>query len=97
MVVDTCRDVGDAALRRGLSGPHPLILAARVEPGPASSGTYGHRATVTYDLLGVPSATVVRLYYDIGGHWGGDPIALRSSSAWWGVPVVVLLPWEAPS
>ena len=31
----------------------------------------GHRATVTFDLLGVPGPTVVALYYDIGAHWGG--------------------------
>jgi hypothetical protein len=92
MAVETCRDIVDATLRRGLSGPHPLILAARVEPGSAGANEYGHRATVTYDLLGVPYATVVRLYYETGGHWGGesDRTALELA-AWWAVPVVVLL------
>ena len=35
------------------------------------SGAVGHRATVTFDLLGVPGPTTVALYYDIGAHWGG--------------------------
>ena len=34
-------------------------------------GRVGHRATVTFDLLGVPDQISVALYYDIGAHWGG--------------------------
>jgi hypothetical protein len=92
MSVDVCRASVDATLRRGLTAPHPLILAARVEPGPAGPTGRGHRATVTYDLLGMPYPTVVELYYDMGGHWGG--VADRGwpeLPLWWGVPVVVLL------
>ena len=66
-----CHDTVTAALQRGMPAFHPLILAAHVEPGPAALGQAGHRATVTFDLLGVPGATSVRLFSDIGGHWGG--------------------------
>jgi hypothetical protein len=92
MTVKVCHDSVEATLQRGLPVPHPLILAARVEPGPAAQGTNGHRATVTYDLLGMPSSTVVRLFYDIGGHWGGE--ADRGTlelGAWWAAPIVALL------
>ena len=58
--------------REGLPASHPLILSAYVEPGEATHpGESGHRATVTFDLLGVPGPTTVRLFYDVGGHWGG--------------------------
>jgi hypothetical protein len=90
MSIDVCHDSVTASLDRGLPVPHPLILSAAVEPGPDASGN-GHRATITYDLLGMPSPTVVRLYYDIGGHWGG--VADRSwleLGAWWAAPVVIL-------
>ena len=69
-----CRLTVVAAMERGLASFHPLILAAHVVPGPAADpGQYGLRATVTFDLLGVPGPTTVRLFYDIGAHWGGAP------------------------
>ena len=92
MSVEVCHDSVTASLDRGLPVPHPLILAVRVEAGPVHEGAYGHRATVSYDLLGVPSPTTVRLYYDIGGHWGGQvDRGTFELAAWWGVPIVVLL------
>jgi hypothetical protein len=92
MSAEVCHDSVTASLDRGLPVPHPLILAARVEPGPAPEGTNGHRATVTYDLLGMPFPTVVRLYYDIGGHWGGETDRSQwELGAWWAAPVLVLL------
>jgi hypothetical protein len=92
MSLEACHASVDATLRRGLTAPHPLILAARVAPGPAAPDGQGHRATVTYELLGMPYPTVVELYYDLGGHWGG--VADRGwpeLQLWWAVPVVVLL------
>lgn len=68
----TCRATVTAALERGLARSHPLILGAAVAPGEVPEhGRTGHRATVTFDLLGVPGPTTVDLYYDIGAHWGG--------------------------
>ena len=92
MSAESCRDAVNATLRRGLVVPHPLILAAHVVPGPASSTESGHRATVTYDMLGLPFPTVIDLYYDMGGHWDG--VADHGSPEIplaWVVPVVVLL------
>jgi hypothetical protein len=66
-----CRDTVKAAVARGLPWPHPLALAAHVTSGPAWPAAMGHRATVAFDLAGVPGRATVRLYYDIGGHWGG--------------------------
>ena len=44
-----------------------------MEPGAAAgAGELGHRATVTFDLLGMPAPTRVELYFDQGGHWGGE-------------------------
>jgi hypothetical protein len=92
MSAETCHASVDATLRRGLEAPHPLVLVARVEPGPAGSDEVGHRATVTYELLGMPYPTVVELYYDMGGHWGGAADhGWPELPLWWGVPVVVLL------
>ena len=92
MSVEVCHDSVRATLRRGLPVPHPLILVARVEPGPAEEGSNGHRATVTYDLLGMPAPTIVRLYYDIGGHWGGEADrGWLELGTWWAAPIVVLL------
>ena len=92
MSSEACHASVQATLRRGLTAPHPLILAARVEPGPAGPTEAGHRATVTYDLLSMPYPTVVELYYDIGGHWGGvADHGWPELPLWWGVPVVVLL------
>ena len=92
MAVATCRDAVDATRRRGLTVPHPLILAARVAPGPAGPTENGHRATVTYELLGMPFPTVIDLYYDMGGHWGGvADHGWPELPLWWLVPVVALL------
>jgi hypothetical protein len=70
---ERCAESVTAALARGLPPIHPLILAAHVEPGPAAhAAALGHRATVTFELFGVPGPTSVRLYLDLGGHWGGE-------------------------
>ncbi len=67
-----CHDTVTAARTRGLAATHSLIVSAFVQPGEATDpGESGHRATVTFDLLGVPGPTTVRLFYDVGGHWGG--------------------------
>ena len=52
------------------------------EGGPAA-GALGHRATVTFDLLGVPGTTSVRLFLDMGGHWGGDVDRSQAELAGW--------------
>jgi hypothetical protein len=71
--VAACEGAVDAVMRRGLPSLHPLILAAHVEPGSAPGfADMGHRASVSFDLLGVPGATTIDLYYDAGGHWGGE-------------------------
>lgn len=91
--VEACEATVDAAMRRGLPRPHPLILAARVAPGPAAvPGSTGHRATVTFGLLAWPGTVDVRLYYDMGGHWGGTPDRSGPElAAWWALPSLVLL------
>ena len=76
-----------AALTRGLERPHGLLLAANVAAGPERGpGELGHRATVTFDVLGAPAPVGVALYLDMGGHWGGvvdrDPVEVAA------VPVV---------
>jgi hypothetical protein len=92
MSAATCREAVDATLRRGLVVPHPLILAAHVRPGSVGPTELGHRATVTYDLLGMPEPTVVELYYDMGGHWGGAADrGWPELPLWWLVPIVILL------
>lgn len=76
---DVCLETIDAALRRGMPRVHPPLLAAHAEPGPAARpDQFGHRATVTFDVLGVPGFTSVRLFFDVGGHWGG--IASRGAA-----------------
>lgn len=67
-----CTSAVGAVERRGLPDIHPLILATRVAPG-ANPGPqdHGHRATVEFDLLGVPRPVSIELYYDLGAHWGG--------------------------
>jgi hypothetical protein len=86
-----------AALERGLAPLHPLILDASVEPGPASAATeLGHRATVTFAMLGVPGPTQVRLFVDVGTHWGGTPDRGGAELAIWSMltPMLVLGgPW----
>jgi hypothetical protein len=82
-----------AALERGLAPLHPLILDASVEPGPASvAPELGQRATVTFSMLGVPGPTRVRLFVDIGAHWGGTPDRSGGELAIWSLltPLVVL-------
>ena len=69
---DVCLETIDAAVRRGLPAVHPLLLAAHAEPGPAARpDQFGHRATVTFSLLGIPGTVPVRMFFDAGGHWGG--------------------------
>jgi hypothetical protein len=94
-----CQDTLTASMSRGLASFHPLVLSAHVDPGEAvGPGESGHRATVTYGLLGVPGPTTVRLFYDVGGHWGGVPSRAAPELAAWAllaaglaVGVVVLL------
>jgi hypothetical protein len=67
-----CRESVTAAMARGLPRPHGLLLAAHVASGPdRAPGQLGHRATVTFDVLGAPAPIGVALYLDLGGHWGG--------------------------
>lgn len=76
---DVCLETIDAALRKGMPRVHPPLLAAHAEPGPAARpDQFGHRATVTFDVLGVPGPISVRLFFDAGGHWGG--IASRGAA-----------------
>jgi hypothetical protein len=86
-----------AALERGLAPLHPLILDASVEPGPASApAELGQRATVTFVMLGVPGPTRVKLFVDVGAHWGGTPDRGAAELAIWSLltPVLVLGgPW----
>jgi len=59
-------------MERGLAAVHPLILEAHVEPGPAAAPQeLGHKATVTFTMLGIPGPTTVKLFADVGAHWGG--------------------------
>jgi hypothetical protein len=84
MDVPECQGTVTASLSRGLAPVHPLIVAAHVEPGPAAAtDAHGHRATVTFDLLGVPGTTSVRLFYDMGGHWGAVPDRTAVELAAW--------------
>ena len=71
-----CDAAISAVLRRGTPVPHPVILAARVDPGSAPAfDQFGHRATVTYTMVAVPPTATIELYFDQGAHWGGraDP------------------------
>ncbi len=68
-----CEATIEAVRRRGLASTHPLILSVVVEPGAAPGPQeLGHRATLTYTMLGMPDPTVIKLHYDLGGHWGGE-------------------------
>jgi hypothetical protein len=87
-----CTETVTAALKKGMPRQHPLILGAHAEPGPASRpDQLGHRATVTFDLLGVPGPTTVRLYTDMGGHWGGVPDRSAAELALWSAAQAVLV------
>jgi hypothetical protein len=67
-----CTSAVGAVVRRGLPDVHPLILASRVQPGSdPGPQDHGHRATVEFDMLGVPGPVSIELYYDVGAHWGG--------------------------
>jgi hypothetical protein len=67
-----CSETVVAALKKGMPQPHPLLLAAHAAPGPqARNDQLGHRATVTFEVLGAPGSTTVKLYFDMGAHWGG--------------------------
>jgi hypothetical protein len=73
MDVVGCEEAVTAVMKRGLPALHPLILSAHVEPGSApGSQDLGHRATVAFELLGVPGPTSIDLYFDRGAHWGGE-------------------------
>ncbi len=93
LTADVCRDTVVASRSRGLAPFHPLVVSAHVRPGPAAAtNTSGHRATVAFDLLGVPGPTTVRMYYDIGGHWGGVTDRGAAELALWAliVPLIVV-------
>lgn len=69
---NACESAVGAVVRRGLPAIHPLILATSVEPGSAAGPQdLGHRATVEFELLGMPDPLSIELYYDEGAHWGG--------------------------
>lgn len=92
LATGACHETIEAALRRGMPRLHPLILAAHAEPGPAAGpGQFGHRATVTFSLLGVPGPTAVRLYFDAGAHWGGISDRGDVELALWAVAQGVLV------
>ena len=81
-----CEGAVDAVIRRGLPALHPLILTAHVEPGSAPGfNDMGHRASVRFELLGVPGVTTIDLYYDAGGHWGGESDRPDEEMAAWTV------------
>jgi hypothetical protein len=86
-----CTSAVGAVVRRGLPELHPLILATRVEPG-AQPGPQenGHRATVEFDMLGVPGPVVIELYYDVGAHWGGRLDRSEAEVAAWALAPLAL-------
>jgi len=87
-----CRRTVVASLERGLAPFHPLIVSAYAEPGEVpDSGQVGHRATVTFDLLGVPGQTTVALYYDIAAHWGGVTSRGGAELAAWALLVAAIV------
>ena len=89
-VDDECHLTVDAAMRRGLGPVHPVILWATGEPGPdRATGMLGHRDTVAFGMLGIPSPTTVDLYFDVGAHWGGEPTRTAGELAAWAVGVAV--------
>lgn len=72
LAADVCLETIDAAMRRGIARVHPLLLAAHAAPGAAAGADeLGHRATVTFEILGMPGPVSVKLFVDTGGHWGG--------------------------
>lgn len=86
-----CDGAIEAVRRRGLAGIRPLILSVTVEPGSAPGPQeLGHRATLTYQMLGMPDPTVIKLYYDQGGHWGGETERSDTELAAWALAPLVL-------
>jgi len=91
MARTACESAVGAVVRRGLPSLHPLILAAHVEPGSAPGfSDMGHRASVRFDLLGVPGVTTIELYYDAGGHWGGESDRPDEEMAAWTLAPIAL-------
>ena len=86
-----CQSAVGAVVRRGLPAIHPLILATRVEPG-AQPGPQdlGHRATVEFDLLGMPEPLSIGLYFDVGAHWGGRADHTEDEVAAWALAPIGL-------
>lgn len=76
LTAPVCAATIDASLRKGMPPLHPWLLAAHAAPGPvARPDQFGHRATVSFTVFGVPDPVSVRMFFDAGGHWGGivDP------------------------
>ncbi len=87
-----CSETIFAALERGMPRFHPLLLAAHAEPGPQSrNDQLGHRATVVFDALGMPRPITVKLYVDMGAHWGGSVDPRERDVALWLVAQGVLV------
>jgi hypothetical protein len=86
-----CEGAVEAVRRRGLASVHPLILSVTVEPGTAPRPQdLGHRATLTYQMLGMPDTTVIELYYDQGAHWGGETDRSDTELAAWALAPLAL-------
>lgn len=86
LAADVCLETIDAAMRRGLARVHPLLLAAHAAPGPAAGADQlGHRATVAFAVLGMPGPVSVKLFFDVGGHWGGVADRTAPELALWTV------------
>ena len=89
---DECTLTVDAAMRRGLGPVHPLILSASAEAGPdRQPGKLGHRDTASFDMLGVPGPMAIRLFFDVGAHWGGEPDRTAGELAIWSVGVATVV------
>lgn len=77
LTAPVCAETIDASLRKGMPPLHPWLLAAHAAPGPAARpDQFGHRATVTFAVFGLPDPVTIRMFFDSGGHWGGivDPV-----------------------
>lgn len=83
---EICLGSIDAALRRGMPAIHPLLLEAHATPGPAARpDQFGHRATITFGVLGVGQPASVRLFFDAGGHWAGVADTATAELAFWAI------------
>jgi hypothetical protein len=79
-----CQSAVGAVVRRGLPELHPLIVATRVKPGPnPDPQDLGHRATVEFDMFGMPDPLSIELYFDVGAHWGGRADRSEEEVAAW--------------